>query len=56
MTKGLYHFNEKFFNKIDTEEKAYWLGFIMADGYTRLNKKNNPAQTSIEISKKDIEI
>lgn len=22
-----------FFNKIDTEEKAYWLGFIYADGY-----------------------
>lgn len=49
-------YNEKFFDNIDTEEKAYWLGFIMADGYTRLNKKNNPAQTSIEISKKDIEI
>ena len=49
-------YNENFFDNIDTEEKAYWLGFIMADGYTRLNKKNNPAQTSIEISKKDIEI
>lgn len=49
-------YNEKFFDNIDTEEKAYWLGFIMADGYTRLNKKNNPAQTSIEISKRDIEI
>jgi mobile intron protein len=49
-------YNENFFDKIDTEEKAYWLGFIMADGYTRLNKKNNPAQTSIEISKRDIEI
>lgn len=49
-------YNENFFDNIDTEEKAYWLGFIMADGSTRLNKKNNPAQTSIEISKKDIEI
>lgn len=49
-------YDEKFFDNIDTEEKAYWLGFIMADGYTRLNKKNNPAQTSIEINKKDVEI
>lgn len=49
-------YNEKFFDNIDTEEKAYWLGFIMADGYTRTDKKNNPAQTSIEISKRDVEI
>jgi hypothetical protein len=28
-----YEVNESFFEKIDTEEKAYWLGFIYADGY-----------------------
>lgn len=49
-------YNEKFFDTIDNEEKAYWLGFIMADGCTRTDKKNNPAQTSIEISKRDVEI
>jgi transposase len=26
-------FNENIFDKIDSEEKAYWLGFIFADGY-----------------------
>ena len=26
-------YNETFFEKIDSEEKAYWLGFIYADGY-----------------------
>lgn len=26
-----YKFNEKFFDKIDSEEKAYWLGFLAAD-------------------------
>lgn len=28
-----YQIEEDFFEKIDTEIKAYWLGFIMADGY-----------------------
>lgn len=29
-----------FFNVIDTEEKAYWLGFIFADGYISYSEKN----------------
>ena len=28
-----YHFDLNFFEKIDTEEKAYWFGFLCADGY-----------------------
>lgn len=29
-----------FFNVIDTEEKAYWLGFIFADGYISFSESN----------------
>lgn len=29
-----------FFNVIDTEERAYWLGFIFADGYISYSEKN----------------
>lgn len=28
----IYELNENFFDNIDTEEKAYWLGFLYADG------------------------
>lgn len=33
-------FNEYIFDEIDTEEKAYWLGFIFADGYVSSNSNN----------------
>ena len=32
------NYNRNIFNKIDNEEKAYWLGFIVADGYLNTNK------------------
>ena len=32
-----YTFNECYFDKIDTEEKSYWLGFFFADGCVRKN-------------------
>ncbi len=37
--------NEDYFNKIDMEEKAYWLGFLYADGciYKRTFKKGSIA-------------
>lgn len=34
-TKKDIDFNENFFDVIDTEDKAYWLGFIFADGYVK---------------------
>jgi hypothetical protein len=33
-----YTINQNYFDKIDTEEKAYFLGFLYADGYN--NEKN----------------
>lgn len=48
-----YRINEKFFNKIDTEEKAYILGFIMADGGIYIN---NAHRLYFSLSYKDIEI
>lgn len=39
-----------YFREINTPEKAYWLGFICADGY--INKLNN----KLSICTKDLEI
>lgn len=47
-----YKLNEDFFENIDSEEKAYFLGFIFADGY--VNEKNNIVD--ITIHNKDREI
>lgn len=50
--KGLktYNLDEKFFDKIDSEEKAYFLGFIFADGC------NTGMSLNIHVAKKDIDI
>lgn len=46
--------NENYFSSIDNEKKAYWLGFIAADGC--VYRKDNGWQSTLEIglSKKDI--
>lgn len=48
--KNLYY-NENFFEHIDTEEKAYWLGFIYADGSIYKTSKAN--KLTIELSNVD---
>lgn len=44
-----YKLNENYFDEIDTEEKAYWLGFILADGCV----KNNSNYLTINLSSID---
>ena len=38
-SRKTYEYNESYFSLIDTEEKAYWLGFVYADGF--ITKKTN---------------
>lgn len=47
-----YTVNEAFFDVIDTEEKAYWLGFIAADGYVSGDDQPQPI-VAIGISASD---
>ena len=43
-----------YFDDVDTEEKAYWLGFLTADGWINKNDKNNAGVTGIELQYEDI--
>lgn len=49
-----YYYNKDYFKKIDTSEKAYWLGFLYADGcITRFYKGDILKSMSLEITLKD---
>lgn len=50
INKKKYHVNDRFFKVIDSEEKAYILGFICADGHV------DPYNIQIEVAKKDVDI
>ena len=43
-----------YFDEINTEEKAYWLGFLSADGWINKNDKSNAGVTGIELQYGDI--
>lgn len=43
---NLSKFNENYFENIDTEEKAYWLGFLYADG--AVGSSNNNIEVSLK--------
>lgn len=45
------YFNNTVFDVIDSEEKAYWLGFLYADGYIS-GKNNNSVELSLKAEDK----
>ena len=48
-----YFCNEDYFEIIDTEHKAYWLGFIYADGYISTSNKYNQEKFGMSLAFKD---
>ena len=55
LKKYPYNCNYRFFETIDTEEKAYWLGFIASDGWISINKNTNSGTVGIELQVSDID-
>lgn len=43
-----YTLNEEYFNTIDTEDKAYFFGFILADGSVYKNRSNSMLQINLQ--------
>lgn len=54
LKKDKYTYNHDYFSAIDSEDKAYWLGFILADGSV-FRGKNNSCELSIKLNLGDIE-
>jgi intein-encoded DNA endonuclease-like protein len=52
LTNRRYNLNHDYFEEIDTEEKAYWLGFLFADGCVRKTKSGS--QLTLKLSVKDV--
>lgn len=53
--KTIYYYDESYFEQINTPEKAYWLGFIAADG-NLYRRDGHQGLISIGINEKDIEL
>ena len=51
-----YFFNFDFFETIDNELSAYWLGFIYADGCVLPQNKYGEQEFKISINEKDLEL
>ena len=51
-----YKLNYNKFDKIDTEEKAYWLGFLFADGYNGVQNIKGKLKPRFELSLKGSDI
>lgn len=52
--KSPYFCNYRYFSNIDSEEKAYWLGFLMADGWISYIKNKTSGCVGIELQYRDI--
>lgn len=50
----MFHCNANYFHSIDNEHKAYWLGFLAADGYIRskVGYSNDAVGLSLKVSDK----
>lgn len=52
----LRNFDKRYFKSIDTNNKAYWLGFIFADGSIQCNTDRRTYELAIELQENDVKL
>lgn len=50
---GKYSLNQNYFERIDNEWKAYWLGFLYADGCVQHYTKNKKSKNTVSLALKE---
>lgn len=50
-----YSLNENYFEEIDSEDKAYWLGYILADGHIMTRKSNKSRHYGLTLHSVDLD-
>ena len=53
ITSRKYNCNHNYFETIDCPEKAYWIGFLAADGFIESKRINGAQKLGVTLSKKD---
>lgn len=53
--KSPYNCNYSYFKTIDSEDKAYWLGFIYSDGWISITSEANSGVVGIQLQRRDDE-
>lgn len=53
LEKSKYVYDRSFFHCIDNEDKAYWCGFIMADGCVTIQEEINSCELQISLQARD---
>jgi hypothetical protein len=48
-------FNEHYFDEVDSEAKAYWLGFIFADGCVLWNERTRNYALQVGLQGRDVD-